>query len=62
MKNANSFVCELTKENQEKIQKAVRSFMIKEGYENDYVEETVISAMENRLWNIEEIMDIKQFF
>lgn len=62
MMNANSFVCELSKENQEKIKNSVKEYLIKEGYNKDYIEETVINAMEGRLWNVEEIVDIKQFF
>ncbi|MBU3144635.1 hypothetical protein [Clostridium sp. CF012] len=59
--NSNTFVCLLSQEKQDKIKELVTSYAIKEGYGADEIEKMIVSVMENRLWNIEDIIDIKQF-
>ncbi|MBY7043762.1 hypothetical protein FDB14_17440 [Clostridium botulinum] len=58
--NSNIFICELSKENQDKIKKSVLKYLIKEGYNINQIKETLTSVMENRLWLVEEIIDINQ--
>ncbi|MCB2354715.1 hypothetical protein [Clostridium estertheticum] len=59
--NSNTFVCLLSQEKQDKIKELVTLYAIKEGYGADEIEKMIVSVMENRLWNIEDIIDIKQF-
>lgn len=58
--NSNIFICELSKENQDKIKKSILKYLIKEGYNINQIKETLTSVMENRLWLVEEIIDINQ--
>ncbi|NFI02410.1 hypothetical protein FDB15_17445 [Clostridium botulinum] len=58
--NSNIFICELSKENQDKIKKSILKYLIKEGYDINQIKETLTSVMENRLWLVEEIIDINQ--
>lgn len=62
MINANSFVCELTKKNRNKIKELITSYLIKEGHDDKKIKETILNVMEDRLWNIQEIVNIEQFF
>lgn len=56
--NSNTFVCQLSKENQKRIKKTAVKFFIKKGFSREEIKELINSIMENRLWNIEDIMDI----
>lgn len=60
--NANTFVCALSKQNQKKIEKLVREHFLKEKYDEEKINEIVISVRENRLWTLGEIINIEQFF
>ncbi|NFN06128.1 hypothetical protein FDB50_15595 [Clostridium botulinum] len=55
------FICQLSNENQNKIREVVKSFLIKEGYNNKQTNEILSNVMDDRLCNIEEIVDIQQF-
>ncbi|NFL43167.1 hypothetical protein FDB61_15880 [Clostridium botulinum] len=55
------FICQLSNENQNKIREVVKSYLIKEGYNNKQTNEILSNVMDDRLCNIEEIVDIQQF-
>ncbi|NFI55904.1 hypothetical protein FDA48_05870 [Clostridium botulinum] len=55
------FICQLSNKNQNKIREVVKSFLIKEGYNNKQTNEILSNVMDDRLCNIEEIVDIQQF-
>ncbi|WP_027633454.1 hypothetical protein [Clostridium hydrogeniformans] len=59
--NSNIFICELSKENQSKIQQLVTEYLSKEGYEKKVIQRTIENVMSGRLWIIQEIVDINQF-
>lgn len=59
--NSNTFVCQLSEDNQEKIKQQVSKYLLNEGYGKDKIKEVISNVMDDRLWNIELIMDIKQF-
>jgi ribosomal protein S13 len=59
--SANTFVAQLSKEKQEKIKQIVIEYLTIEGYDNDKIEETIENVMDDRLWNIEQIIDINLF-
>jgi uncharacterized membrane-anchored protein len=60
--NANTYVCQLSEEKQDILKVLVTKHFTKEGYSNKEIEEILESVFENRLWNVEEVVDIKQFF
>ncbi len=55
------FICQLSNENQNKIREVVKSYLIKEGYNNKQTNEILSNVMNDRLCNIEEIVNIQQF-
>ncbi|HBJ1645854.1 TPA: hypothetical protein LA462_000307 [Clostridium botulinum] len=55
------FICQLSNENQNKIREVVKSYLIKEGYNNKQTNEILSNVMDDRLCNIEEIVNIQQF-
>jgi len=59
--NSNTFICELSKQNQSKIKELVSNYLIKEDYDDDKITETISNVMSGRLWVLEEIIDIKPF-
>jgi len=59
--NSNTFVCELSKENQNKIKEVVKLYLVKEGYNDEEIKESISNAMEDRLCILQDIIDIKQF-
>jgi len=60
--DSNSFVCQLSIENQNKVKKLVSEYLVKEGYNQKEIDETIENVMNDRLWNIEEAIDITPFF
>ena len=59
--NSNKFVCMLSQEEQNEIEEKLRKHLESEGYSKDEIEETIKNAMDDRLWNLEEIMDITKY-
>lgn len=59
--NANEFIYALSKENQEKIKRLVTDYLVKEGYDDDKIKETLENVMSERLWVISDIIDIEPF-
>ena len=59
--NSNTFVCQLSEAVQDRIKVLVNDYFTKDGYSHNEITEIISSVMENRLWNIEEVIDIKQF-
>lgn len=55
------FIAELSNENQEKIKKMIIEFLTTEGYENKKIQEIIENAMNERLCNLEEFIDIEPF-
>ncbi len=56
--NSNIFVCQLSKKNQNKIRKLITKHFTEEGYTHSEIKDIIESVMENRLWNIEEVINI----
>lgn len=61
MINANTFICQLSIKDQYKIKELVTAYLISEGYNEDEIKESIESVMENRLWNVQDIIDITPF-
>lgn len=59
--NSNIFVCELSKDNQDKIKSLVHKYLNEEGYDEESIQEIIENVMLERLWNIEEIINIEPF-
>lgn len=59
--NSTIFICDLSKENQNKIKELLRGYYVKEGYKEEEIEQLIINAMENRLWVLSEVIDIDPF-
>lgn len=61
--NANTFFCQLPQVKQNEIKDMLRKKLeSEECYSVDEIEAQIESASENRLWVIEEVLDISQFF
>lgn len=59
--NTNIFICQLSQSKQSLIEKKVKRYLTLQGHTKDYIAEVIDNVMEDRLVNLEEIMDIKQF-
>lgn len=59
--NSNEFIYALSKENQEKIKRLITDYLVKEGYDDDKIKETLGNVMSERLWVISDIIDIEPF-
>lgn len=59
--NANSFICLLSEDKQEKIRQLVSEYLIAEGYGHDKIKEVISNVMDDRLWILQDVIDIKQF-
>lgn len=58
--NANTFVCQLSEKNQNKLKRMIKEHFLQEGYSAADIKKIIESVMENRLWNVEEIIDINE--
>ncbi|WP_252249160.1 hypothetical protein [Clostridium sp. VAP23] len=56
------FICQLSKEKQNLIKKLTIEYLVNEGYEINKIDEIVENVMNNRLWIIENFIDLKQVF
>ncbi|OSA86516.1 UNVERIFIED_ORG: hypothetical protein B2H98_18205 [Clostridium botulinum] len=54
------FICQLSKEKQNLIKKLTIEYLVNEGYEINKIDEIVENVMNNRLWIIENFIDLKQ--
>lgn len=61
MLNSTVFVCQLSEEKQNKIVELVTAHFKEKGYNDDEIAQINESVLENRLWNVEDIIDIKPF-
>ena len=59
--NTTIFICELSQQKQDLIQRRVKQCLINEGHDKDYIQEVIDNVMSNRLVNLQEIINIKQF-
>ena len=59
--NTNILICQLSQQKQSLIEKKVKRHLTLQGHTKDYIAEVIDNVMEDRLVNLEEIMDIKQF-
>lgn len=59
--NTSLFICQLSKQNQEKIRKKIIKFLKDEEYEDTEIKEISNNAMDGRLCDIEEFIKITQF-
>lgn len=59
--NTNTFICELSKENQDKIKELLTLYLVKEGYSDDEIKDTILNVMDNRLCMLEDSINIEQF-
>ncbi|MBQ3422314.1 MAG: hypothetical protein IJH34_11755 [Romboutsia sp.] len=55
------FICQLSKQNQEKIKNEIINFLNNEGYGETEIKEISNSAMDGRLCDIEEFINIEPF-
>lgn len=55
------FICQLSKQNQEKIRNEIINFLKNEGYEDTEIEEISNNVMDSRLSDIEEFINITPF-
>lgn len=58
---ASLFICQLSKQNQEKIKNEIINFLKNEGYEDTEIEEISNNVMDSRLSDIEEFINITPF-
>ena len=59
--NTNIFICQLSQSKQDLIQKKVKRYLTLEGHDKDYIQEVIDNVMSNRLVNLQEVINIKQF-
>lgn len=55
------FICQLSKQNQEKIKQGITNFLKDEGYEDSEIKEISNNTMDGRLSDIEEFINIEPF-
>ena len=61
MKNSNTFICLLSEEHQTEIRIKLTKYFWNQGYSLIEVTEFVENAMDNRLWMIEDVVNIKKY-
>ena len=59
--NTSIFICQLSQSKQDIIQKKVKRYLTLEGHTKEYIEEAIDNVMADRLVNLEEVINIKQF-
>lgn len=59
--NTSIFICQLSQQKQYLIEKKIKRYLILQGYTKDYIQEVIDNVMADRLVNLEEVIDIKQF-
>ena len=59
--NTSIFICQLSQSKQDLIQKKVKRYLTLEGHTKEYIEEAIGNVMDDRLVNLEEVMNINQF-
>lgn len=59
--NTNIFICQLSQQKQDLIEKKIKRYLILQGHTKDYIQEVIDNVMADRLVNLEEVIDIKQF-
>ena len=59
--NTNIFICQLSQQKQDLIQRRVKQYLINEGHTKDYTQEVIENVMSDRLVNLEEVININQF-
>ena len=55
------FICQLSQQKQDLIQKKVKRYLTLEGHTKDYIQEVIDNVMADRLVNLQEVINIKQF-
>ena len=59
--NTSIFICQLSQQKQDLIQRRVKQYLTNEGHDKEYIEEVIDNVMADRLVNLEEVINIKQF-
>ena len=59
--NTSIFICQLSQAKQSLIEKKVKRHLTLQGHTKDYIEEVIDNVMADRLVNLEEVINIKQF-
>ena len=59
--NTNIFICQLSQQKQDLIQRRVKQYLTLEGHTKDYIQEVIENVMADRLVNLQEVMNINQF-
>lgn len=59
--NSALFICQLSKENQEKIRKEIYDYLVKEEFGENEISEILKNAMDCRLVEVEEFINIEQY-
>lgn len=59
--DTNIFICQLSQSKQDLIEKKIKRYLTLEGRTKEYIQEVIDNVMADRLVNLEEVIDIKQF-
>jgi hypothetical protein len=59
--NTSIFICQLSQQKQDLIQKKVKRHLTLEGHTKDYIQEVIGNVMADRLVNLQEIINVNQF-
>lgn len=59
--NTSIFICQLSQQKQDLIQRKVKRYLTLQGHTKDYIQEVIDNVMADRLVNLQEMMNIKQF-
>ena len=58
--NTNIFICQLSDNQQQYIKEKIYNYLVKEGYDKNYINECITNVMDDRLVNIEDIVNINE--
>lgn len=59
--NTSIFICQLSQQKQDLIEKKVKRYLTLQGHTKDYIEEVIENVMADRLVSLQEVMNINQF-
>lgn len=58
--NTTVFICQLSETKQNYIKKKITEYLTNEGYSEEYIDECIDNVMDDRLVNVEEIININE--
>jgi len=59
--NTNIFICQLSQQKQDLIERKVKRYLTLQGHTKDYIAEVIGNVMADTLVNLEEVININQF-